>query len=63
MIVTRKPCDDAFDRESESFRKAAQRLLEAATTCVRQAGRDLRFVDLCTVLSRDASEQLLKSLG
>lgn len=41
MIVERKPCDDVFEREEKSFRKAAERLLGAATTCVRQAGMDL----------------------
>ena len=40
-MFTRKPCDDAFDREERSFKKAADRLLGAAITCVRQAGNDL----------------------
>ena len=39
--MTRKPCDDAFDREEKSFRKAAERLLGAAIVCIRQAGSDL----------------------
>ena len=39
--MTRKPCDDAFEREEKAFRKAAERLLGAAVVCVRQAGHDL----------------------
>jgi len=41
MMPPRKPCDDAFDREERAFRKAAEKLLGAAVTCVRQAGSDL----------------------
>lgn len=39
--MTKKPCDDAFEREEKAFRKAAERLLGAAIACVRQAGHDL----------------------
>jgi hypothetical protein len=39
--MTRKPCDNAFDRDEKAFRKAAENLLGAAQTCIRQAGHDL----------------------
>ncbi len=40
-IVERKPCDDAFDRDERAFRKAREKLVGSAMTCVRQAGHDL----------------------
>lgn len=39
--MTRQPCDDAFDRDEKAFWKAAEKLLGAAQTCVRQAASDL----------------------
>ena len=39
--MTRKPCDDAFERDEKAYWKAAEKLLGAAQTCIRQAGSDL----------------------
>lgn len=40
-MITRKPCDDTFDRDEKAFRKAAEKLMGSAVVCVRQAGADL----------------------
>ncbi len=54
--MTRKPCDDAFDREEKAFRKAADKLRGAAATCVRQAGSDLARA--CRIFREDDIVQL-----
>jgi hypothetical protein len=41
MMPTRKPCDDAFERDERAFQKAAEKLQGVAMVCVRQAGSDL----------------------
>jgi hypothetical protein len=39
--MTPQPCDRAFEKAEAAFRRAAENLQGAATTCVRQAASDL----------------------
>jgi hypothetical protein len=66
--MTRKPCDDAFDRDEKAFWRTAEKLLGSARTCIRQAGSDLARA--CRLFRDDNISQLgallvenLKGLG
>jgi hypothetical protein len=54
--VTPQPCDRNFERAEATFRRAAENLQGAATTCVRQAGSDLARA--CRVVQDQDASQL-----
>jgi hypothetical protein len=54
--MTRKPCDDAFDRDEKAYWRAAEKLLGSVQTCIRQAGSDLARA--CRLFRDDDVSQL-----